>query len=73
MPSFLFFLSALAAASLVHAQSVPKPCPNFHIIVARGSDEAPGESTPPNEGYSVHVIDAICAKVRLNFRSTAAE
>jgi len=67
MPSLLHMLSALAAASLVHAQSVSLPCPNFHIIVARGSNESTKASSfaPANEGYIGHVVNATCSKVRL--------
>jgi len=66
MPSLLHVLSALTAASLVQAQSVPLPCPNFHIIVARGSNEDTKASSfaPANEGYIGHVVNATCSKVR---------
>jgi len=67
MPSFLSTLSALAAAvTLVYAQSVPLPCPNFHIIVARGSTESTNASSfaPANEGYIGHIVNGTCSKVR---------
>lgn len=68
MPSLLYILCALAAATFVRAQSVAS-CPAFHIIAARGSNASDSKTYyGPREGSLAKTTVATCNLVYLSLQ-----